>query len=208
LLEAEQDLAATGGSGDDRAGAAADVQRRMLASVDEREADLRHGTKAPLLATLATVPLVALALYVTNGSPNLPSVAGGSAVAEPVLSPGAEHTLLAAMHARAVSLPPNSAGARSAYIALGRAQAEHGDMSAAAVAWGTALDISFDPTLAAATAEALSEGSGHVGARARELFRKALASAQPDAPWRPMVEKRLSEGAMGDGAENGPVPAR
>jgi len=208
LLEAERDLAAADGGERDSAGAVVDVQRRMLASADEREAELGDGAKAPLLVGLAAVPLLALALYLANGSPYLPSVAGGAAVAEPTLSPGAERDLLAALRARAVSLPPDSAGARSAYIALGRAEADHGDMSAAAAAWGTALEISFDPTLAAATAEALSEASGRVDARARALFEKALAAAPADAPWRSMVARRLSETGTGDGAQGGPSPAR
>jgi cytochrome c-type biogenesis protein CcmH len=208
LLEAERDLVAANRSERDSAGTVADIQRRMLASVDEREAELRDGSKAPLLVVLAAIPLLALGLYLANGSPYLPSVAGGAAVAEPTLSPGAERDLLAALRAKAASLPARSMDARAAYIALGRAEADQGDMSAAAAAWDTALEISFDPTLAAATAEALTEDSGRVGGHARTLFERALAAAPAGAPWRSMVARRLSESGTGDGGQDGPAPAR
>ena len=81
-------------------------------------------------------------------------------------------------------------------------------MAAAAAAWTTSLSISFDPTLAAATAEALSEGSGRVDTRARELFQQALASAPADAPWRSMVVKRLAEAPTGDGGQRDLTPAQ
>ena len=208
LAEAEKDLATGVNIASERLGAVTDVQRRILASADEREVELTDGARTPLLAALACVPLIALALYLANGSPRLPGVAGGSVVAEPTPSPEAEDNLLSGLRARALSSPTNSAAARSAYIALGRAEAGHGDMAAAAAAWTTALSISFDPTLAAATAEALFEGSGRVDAGARELFQKALASAPADAPWRSMVVKRLAEAATGDGGQRALTPAQ
>lgn len=202
LLEVERDLGPAHLTEADRTGVLADAQRRVLRSADEKEAALNDGTRTPLFIALAVVPAIALALYLTNGSPNLPSVLGGSLVAEPTLPPAAEDKLLAGLRARAVSLPKGSAEARSAYIALGRAEANHGDMSAAAAAWNTALASGFDPTLAAATAEALSEAEGHVDARAKVLFQQALTNAPPDAPWRSMVVRRLAETTAGDDAEN------
>jgi cytochrome c-type biogenesis protein CcmH len=65
-------------------------------------------------------------------------------------------------------------------------------MAAAAEAWRTALGIRFDATLAVETAEAITESSGGVTDEAAALFRRALADAPPDAPWRPMAEKRLA----------------
>jgi cytochrome c-type biogenesis protein CcmH len=186
----------------ERDGAVIDVPRRFLTSADEREAELRKGTNTSLRVALAGVPAIALTLYLTNGSPNLPSVTGGSLIAEPALPPEAESKLLANLRARATSLPANSAEARSTYIALGRAEADRGDMSAAAAAWNVALTINFDSTLAAATAEALSESVGHVDACAAALFQRALASAPADAPWRPMVIKRLAEAKSGSDASS------
>lgn len=207
LFEVEQNL----GTGEiretERASVVADAQRRLLASAEEAEVRLKDGRRAPLLLALAAVPAIALALYLTNGSPDLPSVPAGAVVAEPTLPPAAEGKRLSELRARARSLPRDSAGARSAYITLGRAEAKRGDMSAAAAAWTTALEIGFDPTLAAATAEALSEGAGHVDARAKALFEKALASAPSDAPWRSMVVKRLAEAGSEHAAEGKPTAA-
>jgi cytochrome c-type biogenesis protein CcmH len=186
----------------ERDGAVIDVQRRLLTSADERGAELRKGAKTSLRLALAGVPAIALALYLKNGLPNLPSVTGGSLIAEPAIPPEAESKLSGNLRAQATSLPANSAEARSIYIALGRAEADRGDMSAAAVAWNVALTINFDSTLAAATAEALSESVDHVDTRAAALFRRALASAPADAPWRPMVIKRLAEAKSGSDASS------
>jgi cytochrome c-type biogenesis protein CcmH len=208
LLEIERDLGAPHLTEADRRGVVAEAQRRLLTSADENEVALNDGTRTPLFVALAIVPTMALALYLTNGSPNLPSVSGGSLVAEPTLPPAAEGRLLAELRVRAASLPKDSAEARSAYIALGRAEADHGDMSAAAAAWDAALASGFDPTLAAATAEALSEAAEHVNAHAKALFQRALASAPSDAPWRSMVIRRLAETSVGNDAENSPSAGR
>ena len=114
---------------------------------------------------------------------------GGSLVARPTLPLAAQDKLLAELRAKVASLSKGSAEVRSCHIALGRAEADHGDMSAAAAAWDAALASSFDPTLAAATAEALSEAAGHVDARAKALHLPAGACkcTPPDAPWRSMV---------------------
>lgn len=186
----------------ERDGAVIDVQRRLLTSADERGAELRKGTKTSLRLALAGVPAIALALYLTNCLPNLPSVTGGSLIAEPALPPKAESKLSGNLRAQATSLPANRAEARSTYIALGRAEADRGDMSAAAAAWNVALTINFDSTLAAATAEALSESVYHVDTRAAALFQRALASAPAGAPWRPMVIKRLAEAKSGSDASS------
>jgi cytochrome c-type biogenesis protein CcmH len=207
LAELEGSLGADGTGEGEHASAVIDVQRQLLASAGEREEELRRGTKMPLLVALGAVPAIALALYLTNGSPNLPSVPGGSLVAEGAPSPEAVTRMLAKLRDRATSLPANSAEARSAYIALGKAEADQGDMPAAADAWNAALAIHFDPTLAAATAEALSESAGHVDARAAALFQRALASAPANAPWRPMVMRRLAEAKAETDAGSRPVAA-
>ena len=58
LAEAERELA-TVRRASERLGAVTDVQRRILASADEREVELTDGARAPLLAALACVPLIA-----------------------------------------------------------------------------------------------------------------------------------------------------
>jgi cytochrome c-type biogenesis protein CcmH len=183
LFEVEQNLGTGEVSATEKENVVADAQRRLLASADEVEVTLK------------------------DGSPDLPSVAGGAVLAEPTLPPSAEGTRLSELRLRARSLPEDSADARSAYIALGRAEAERGDMRAAAAAWNTALGISFEPTLAAATAEALSESEGHVDARAKALFERALENAPSNAPWRSMVVKRLTEAGAGLTLEDQPTAA-
>jgi cytochrome c-type biogenesis protein CcmH len=207
LFEVEQNLGTGEVSATEKENVVADAQRRLLASADEVEVTLKDGRRAPLLVALVVVPAIALGLYLTNGSPDLPSVAGGAVLAEPTLPPSAEGTRLSELRLRARSLPEDSADARSAYIALGRAEAERGDMRAAAAAWNTALGISFEPTLAAATAEALSESEGHVDARAKALFERALENAPSNAPWRSMVVKRLTEAGAGLTLEDQPTAA-
>ena len=87
-----------------------------------------------------------------------------------------------------------AARAREGYILLGGAEARLGNMPEAADAWQKALAAKFDPTLAAETAEAMTEATGHVTPAAEALFRRALAAAPADAPWRAMVERRLGGG--------------
>ncbi len=76
---------------------------------------------------------------------------------------------------------------------LGNAEASRGRFQEAADAWRIALTVRFDPTIAAEAAEAITEVNGRVTEEAAVLFRRALAAAPADAPWRPMAERRLSE---------------
>jgi cytochrome c-type biogenesis protein CcmH len=78
LFEVEQNLGTGEVSGAERESVVADAQRRLLASADEAELTLKDGRRAPLLVALAVVPAVALGLYLTNGSPDVPSVTGGA----------------------------------------------------------------------------------------------------------------------------------
>jgi cytochrome c-type biogenesis protein CcmH len=185
----------------DTEGAVIDLERRLLTSEDEHDVEFRKGTKTSLRVAPAGVPAIALVLNLTNGPPNLPSVTS-SLIAEPALPPEAEGRLLANLHARATLLSADSAEARSTYIALGRVEADRGDMSAAAAAGNVALTINFDSTLAAATAEALSESVGRVDARAVALFKRTLARAPADAPWQSMVIQRLAEAKTGRDASS------
>jgi cytochrome c-type biogenesis protein CcmH len=89
-------------------------------------------------------------------------------------------------------MDPKDATTRQGYVLLGNAEASRGNMPEAAAAWGTALAAHFDPTLAVETAEAMTEAAGHVTDESAALFRRALAEAPADAPWRPMAEKRIA----------------
>jgi hypothetical protein len=101
--------------------------------------------------------------------------------------------LLAVLRERLARMDPASEQAREGYLLLGNVEARRRDWAAAADAWSHALAARFDPTLAAETAAAMYQRDGRLSAEAAALFRRALAEAPPDAPWRPMAEKRLAE---------------
>ena len=191
LLELGKEVADGRISGQAHAAAVVEIQRRVLVAAYEPETASAARTRKPLLVACAVAPVAALTLYLANGSPNLPSIPRNSIVAEPIARP--EDETLAALRGRVARLDPDSSEAQSTYIRIGRAEANRGDMAAAATAWLAALRIRFDPTLAAVTAEALTEVGGQVTGQAANLFRRALAAAPADSPWRPMAEKRLDE---------------
>ena len=70
---------------------------------------------------------------------------------------------------------------------------ERGKTAEAAQAWRVALHTKFDPALAAETAELEIDAAGHMTPDAAALFKRALAKAPPDAPWRNLVKRRLRE---------------
>ncbi|MDE2516395.1 MAG: c-type cytochrome biogenesis protein CcmI, partial [Rhodospirillales bacterium] len=92
-------------------------------------------------------------------------------------------------------MPAQSEQARAGYVLLGNAEASRGRLDQAVSAWQEALAAHFEATLAAETAEAMSEVAGHVPPEAAALFRRALAAAPADAPWRGLAEQRLAQAA-------------
>ncbi|HET6184921.1 MAG TPA: c-type cytochrome biogenesis protein CcmI [Acetobacteraceae bacterium] len=170
-----------------------EVQRRLLAAAGGTETGFMRGSRAPLIAALAALPVAAVLLYLSGGSPNLPAapLAARMAAAEQDLREQA--ALINKLKQVLAQLDPHSEKSREGYVLLGSAEARMGDIQGAAAAWETALAERFDPTLAVETAEAASEAAGRVTDKAAGLFRRALAEAPPDAPWRKMAERRLAE---------------
>jgi cytochrome c-type biogenesis protein CcmH len=205
LAELDRDLADGQIDASEYANAMLEVQRRLLAVDIWQEDTPAAAAKAPLLITLIAVPAISLALYLTGGSPGMPSIPRDVMAAQPVPEPGQSSELLAKLRAHLATLDPKSDAARAGYIMLGKAEASRGNMMGAAVAWGTALAARFDPTLAAVTAESLTEAAGHVTDASAALFRRALADAPAAAPWRSMVEKRLGEYTTGEGNADPPA---
>jgi cytochrome c-type biogenesis protein CcmH len=146
-----------------------------------------------VLAALLLVPLGALALYLLGGSPELPAVPLADRVAAAREREAREQALIAQLRQRLGEIDPHTEQARQGYILLGNAEASRGRLPEAADAWRTALAARFDPTIATEAAEAITEAQGRVTDEAAALFRRALAEAPGDAPWRPMAQKRLSE---------------
>jgi cytochrome c-type biogenesis protein CcmH len=191
LVELERDLADGQIGQAEYANAVLEVQRRLLAVADAKEEVPSGAATAPLVTALVAVPVVALALYLVGGSPQLPSIRHADVEADIHEQAQQDDAMIARLRNGLATMDPKSKVAREGYVLLGNAEAGRGNMPGAATAWNTALAAQFDPTLAAETAEAMTEVAGHVTDQSAALFRRALAEAPPDAPWRPMVEKRL-----------------
>jgi len=204
-----------------------EVQRRLLASpgavgneAAPPPAAAASGGRAPLLLALLAVPVVAVGVYMANGSPGLPS----APYAERRDAAAQEEELLTLLRRR-LEADPTSEAARQGWVLLGNAERGRGRPDEAAEAYARALSVRFDPELAAQRAqvlleagrteeasrflaEALPRAPGHIGLRflaglaearagrpenARGMWRALVAEAPADAPWRAMVERRMQD---------------
>lgn len=192
LVELDRDLAEGRIGLVDHATALLEVQRRLLAASATADTAMVLGARAPLILTLAVVPLLAVCLYLVSGHPDMPSAspeqrrASATARAE-------EATMIGQLTAAIAAAEPGSARARDGNVLLGNIKEAAGDFAGAAAAWRVAVGIRFDPLLAAKTAEAATRAEGQVSPQTAALFRRALAEAPADAPWRPLAEQRLAE---------------
>jgi cytochrome c-type biogenesis protein CcmH len=193
LAELDLDLADGRIAAEEHAAAVQEVQRRALAAAAEGELVPARSARSPLLVACILVPLAGFALYIVGGSPDIPSVPLAQRIAAAKQRAREEMQLIDLLRQKLSTLDPHSDRARQGYVLLGNAEARMGRMQQAAGAWSIALNTRFDPTLAAEAAEALTEAAGHVTDQAAVLFRRALAESPADAPWRPMVVKRLAE---------------
>jgi cytochrome c-type biogenesis protein CcmH len=192
LAELDRNLADARIAPTEHAAAVLEVQRRLLAAADSADPVPSASSRSAIWTVLALVPLAALLLYVVGGSPGLPALPLKERLAAMRERVHQEEALVAQLRVVLRKLDPHSDKAREGYILLGDAEARLGNIQGAASAWQSALAAKFDPTLAAETAEAMTEANGHVTDDAAALFRRALADAPPDAPWRAMAERRLN----------------
>ena len=171
-----------------------EVQRRLLAADADDDGEAGRTSRFPLYATLAIIPAAALALYLIGGSPELPAepLAARRAAAE---ARAKEATQLATeLRGVLAKLDPKSEEARKGYVMLGSLELSRGDFQAAATAWQTALAARGSiPRSGPRRPRLLTEMSGVVTPEAAALFRRALAEAPADAPWRPMAERRIKD---------------
>ncbi len=176
-----------------------EVQRRLLADAalpDGAEAGAGRGF---VQAIAVLIPLAAIGLYLTSGHPGFPppdSAAPAPAGAAPTVDPARraqDEALLGQLRNRLPLMDPHAAETLKGYEVLGNAELSTGHLPEAAAAWQHVLNERFDPTLAVETAEVLTEASDHVTMQALSLFKRALAQAPADAPWRAMAEKRVAE---------------
>ena len=167
----------------DHAAAVLEVQRRLLAAGAVQPATTRPGRREPLVLAVVMVLAGAVGLYSIGGRPNLPA---GAEVRD-AEDEGAQ------LRQMLGSLDADADATRQERLERGDAAERRGDLAAAASAWREALVARFDPVLAIRTADAESKVEGRIGFHAAALFRQALAAVPPDAPWRPMVERRLAD---------------
>lgn len=199
LAELERDLAEERLPHAEHAQAMLEVQRRLLAAdatPDPPEATPRAAGGVARRAGLALVlaPFMALGLYLAaGGAPGLPAAPLRGRMLKAEARAREMREMTDALKAHVATVDPNGEDARMGHRLLGDLEARQGDMAAAARDWGRALALRFDAQLALQTAEATTEAAGRVTPQAAALFRRALDAAPPDAPWRPMAERRLGE---------------
>lgn len=193
LAELDRDLADSRIGAAEHSAAVLEVQRRLLAAMEDTDVGTRTRARSPVLVAIILVPLAAFALYIVGGSPDMPSVPHAELVAAVRQHRAEEDRLIKLLRDKLGSIEPHTEQARQGYVLLGNTEASRGNMKAAADAWNTALATRFDPTLAVETAEAMTEAAGSVTDEAAALFRRALDAAPANAPWRPMAERRLAE---------------
>ncbi|WP_376097174.1 tetratricopeptide repeat protein [Roseomonas sp. CCTCC AB2023176] len=168
---------------------------------------------------LVFIPALALAVYLLNGFPGMPS----ASFAERQQSGAQEDALLATLRERLSLAVPTSPAAKEGWTLLGNAERSRGNLAEAAQAYTNALRAGFDAELAsqraqvlleagqvdaavAWLAEALPQSPDHVGLRflsglaeaqagrpdrARAAWTALLAEAPEGAPWGVMVRRRM-----------------
>jgi cytochrome c-type biogenesis protein CcmH len=193
LAELDRDLAEGRIAASEHANAVLEVQRRLLAAADAAEGPPPRASRLPLLATVVAVPLLGAVLYALDGHPFLPAAPLAARMAAADRNAQDAGMLVAMLRERLATLDPHSETAREGYVLLGNTEDGMGNLPEAAKAWRQALSIRFDPTLAALTAEAQTRVEGKVSADSADLFRRALAAAPANAPWRAVAVKRLAE---------------
>lgn len=193
LTELDRDLADGRIAAAEHASARLEIQRRLLAAADAPEGPPPRVGRGALLATLVLVPLLGAGLYAVGGHPFLPAAPLAARLAAADKQGQDPGLLIAMLRERLTTLDPNSEMAREGYVLLGNAEDSVGHLPQAVDAWRHALRIRFEPGLAAMTAEGQTRIDGKVSADSADLFRRALAAAPANAPWRGIVEKRLAE---------------
>jgi cytochrome c-type biogenesis protein CcmH len=197
-----------------------EVQRRLLATPEEQTAAPARG-RAALLAGLVLVPALAMGVYLVGGTPGMPSAphAMRQAVAgreENLLAllrsrlAGLDQTSEAARQGYVLLGNAERSRGRldAAAEAYRRALAAGFDPDLAGQLAQALLEDGKVEDAAHLLAEALPRAPGHIGLRfltglaearagrpevARSTWRALVADAPPDAPWRAMVERRMTE---------------
>ena len=173
--------------GEEQAAAAtAEIQRRILALADRRQAALTVATppeRAIVIAAAVAAPLAAILLYLQIGSPAAPDrpFAGGGSL--PVAAQSAEHSqemldMVERLAARLKSAPTDAEG----WLLLARSYATMDRYADAADAYRAAVQHSNRrPDIVSAYGEArVMAGGGRVDDETLALFDEAMAKSDVD----------------------------
>ena len=169
-----------------------EVQRRLLAEADTAEAGARSSGPLVLVLTGALVPAVALVLYAAHGTPDYRQAAELAQANLHAQASVEDEAMIGRLRATLATMDPHAEETRRGYVMLGRAELSMGHLHEAADAWRSALAVRFEPDLGAETAEVITEADAQVTPEAAGLFKRALAEAPADAPWRQDVTRRLA----------------
>ncbi len=127
-----------------------EVQRRILAAPKEDFPEGSAGrTPAMLAALVFLLPAAALGLYLLRGVPDMPS----APFVERQRVAQEEESMLDTLRGRIAMLDPSSDAGRQGRILLGNAERARGRLVEAAAAYRAALEVRFEPNLAADLAE-------------------------------------------------------
>jgi cytochrome c-type biogenesis protein CcmH len=160
LAEIDRDLAEGRIATPEHAIARLEIQRRLLAADESPDGQTTRSGRGPILAAMVVVPVAALGLYLLGGTPDMPAAPLAARIAAARQRAQEAQTLIGELRARLATLDPHSDTAREGFVLLGGAEAGRGNLPAAVAAWRSALGTRFDPTLAAETAEAITEING------------------------------------------------
>lgn len=179
-----------------------EVQRRLLstdgeAAVEDLNAEPAKRSRAlPAAAVGIGIPMLAFALYIVNGHPSLPP----QPLSGRQTGPDAKGLqMIHKLQTQVSTIPPGSPTYATGHFLLGQVEAKAGMTDEAIRDWKAALDAHFEPELAIRLAELESRNGSHISGESLDLYRRALAAAPADAPWRMAVEARI---AVGEHQEN------
>ncbi|MCB8879101.1 c-type cytochrome biogenesis protein CcmI [Acidisoma cellulosilytica] len=152
----------------EQAEAKLEIERRLLAAGGLAEETItgRSGFSCRLAMLVLVIPILALALYLPQGAPLLPAAPLAPRIQAAQAQMMQDRAMLGMLQAKIATLDPKSDQARQGFVLLGNLEANLGDASAAADAWGRALAIRYDAKLAKlqAMAEAVAKQSTQSGA--------------------------------------------
>ncbi|GBR53224.1 cytochrome c-type biogenesis protein CycH [Neokomagataea thailandica NBRC 106555] len=181
----------------DYAAAQLEIQRRLLTADSSVEDVLktppatRQSAWLPFFMLGLGIPSCAALLYLSNGHPSL----APEPLAARNTAPDA-HTfaLIQKLQTSVASFPTDSPSYVPGHTLLGQVEFRSGLTNAAIADWQAALAVQFSPDLALNLAEAMAKRDGRINRDTLNLYRRALAAAPNDAPWRMAVEARIAAG--------------